>query len=74
VDILLSRLFSIIAASTLLGRCQMRPHRISVRPDRFYGVKQLLFTDPESRAPILALPHVKDVYTIAAIVIAATKR
>jgi hypothetical protein len=52
----------------------MRPHCICVRPDRFHGVKQLLFTDSEFRAPILALPHVKDVYTVAAILIAAATR
>jgi hypothetical protein len=52
----------------------MRPHCICVRPDRFHGVKQLLLTDPEFGAPILALPRVKDVYTFAAIITAATKR
>jgi len=52
----------------------MRPHCICVRPDRFHGVKQLLLSDSEFRAPILALPHVKDVYTVAAIIIAAATR
>jgi len=52
----------------------MRPHCICVRPDRFHGAKQLLFTNSEFRAPILALPHVKDVYTVDAILIAAATR
>jgi len=52
----------------------MRAHCICVRPYRFHGVKQLLFTDSKFRAPILALPHVKDVYTVAAIITAAAKR
>jgi len=51
----------------------MRTHGLNVRPDRVHGVKQLLFADAESRAPILALPHIKNVYTVTAIIIAATE-